>query len=69
MNKTKKDKKKKIKLSGQLIGVDTIKLSELDRYAYKMMFKYSNKNLPYNVYKEKVADAINKKAVEIAQRS
>ena len=61
MNKTKKDKK--------LIGVDTIKLSELDIYAYKMMFKYSNKNLPYNVYKEKVADAVNKKAVEIAQRS
>ena len=61
MNKTKKYKK--------LIGVDTIKLSELDIYAYKMMFKYSNKNLPYNVYKEKVADAVNKKAVEIAQRS
>ena len=61
MNKTKKDKK--------LIGVDTIKLSELDIYAYKMMFKYSNKNLPYNVYKEKVTDAVNKKAIEIAQRS
>ena len=61
MNKTKKDKK--------LIGVDTIKLSELDIYAYKMMFKYSSKNLPYNVYKEKVTDAVNKKAIEIAQRS
>lgn len=45
---------------------ETIVLSELDTFAYQMMFKYSRMNLPYNVYTDKVNAAINKKARQLA---
>ena len=44
---------------------ETIVLSELDTFAYQMMFKYSQMNLPYNVYTDKVNAAIDKSIKKI----
>ena len=51
------------------IKTEKIHFSELDIYSFKMMEKYRKENIPYFVYKQKVIDAVNKKAIEIAQRS